>query len=215
MTSMHHPARRRTSVRGVRCRGTSLGPRYGSCAARFGCGGRSALETNAVRGRSPRLSTCTSWAAAWIAPMASPTATVVVPSTSCRKATARHRRRRVPTVGAPSTTASRPTSSSRPMALPCSSDLKTRGCGSSCTASHHRPRSLQPWPTDGLPHTSNGLSRRAPVRATSFTLRVTSVRSWTIAVAASRPSTVEMGSGTLSRPQSSATRASTGNRRDA
>ena len=57
---------------------------------------------------------------------------------------------------------------------------------------------------------TNGFTTGTPVRTTSFTFRVASVRPWTLAVAARRPSTTGRGSGTFSRPHSSAIARSTG-----
>ncbi len=60
-----------------------------------------------------------------------------------------------------------------------------------------------------MTYVAKALSTGTPVRATSFTLRVTRVRPWTRAVAAISPLPAGSGSGTFKRPQSAATRAST------
>jgi len=57
---------------------------------------------------------------------------------------------------------------------------------------------------------SKGLSSETPVRWTPLMLRVARVRLWTRAVAAIKPSTTGIGSGTFSRPHSSAIRELTG-----
>ncbi len=71
--------------------------------------------------------------------------------------------------------------------------------------SHYR---LEPVSDQGDP-CSKGLKQRTPAGATCFTLRVTTMRSCTNAVAATRASTSDNGSGIPVRPQRSATARST------
>lgn len=65
------------------------------------------------------------------------------------------------------------------------------------------------------PGASKGSRKETPVHATSFTLRVTRTRPWTIAVAAMSVSMTEPGRLAIRRPHRSATRSSTGRMRSA
>lgn len=83
--------------------------------------------------------------------------------------------------------------------------MKSRG-HNFCDLSRHIPH----YPQE---RAENGLRTVTPARARSATFRVTTVRPWTMAVAAISPSMAGSGSGIPSLPHASATRSSTGRMR--